>query len=203
MVKVKICGITSRRDAWAALDAGADALGFVLHPLSPRRVTPVAARAIIRTLPPLVLPVGVFVNRRASEIRKLAAVCGFKLVQLHGDEPPSVVDQVGLPVMKALRVQSTADVAQARRYRVALYLFDSCDPVKQGGTGRRFPWKFLRGVNLRAPFLLAGGLAPGNVRTAVRAVRPFGVDVSSGVERAPGVKDPALLKQFIWAAKSA
>lgn len=203
MVKVKICGITSRRDAWAALDAGADALGFVLHPASPRVVSPAAARAIIRTLPPLVVPVGVLVNRSVREIRALSAGCGFTLAQLHGDEPPALAHQAGVPVMKAFRVRGAADVAQARRYDVALYLFDSFSPVSQGGTGISFPWKLLKGMRLRKPFLLAGGLTPGNVRSAVALVRPFGVDVSGGVERAPGQKDPVRMKRFVREAKGA
>ena len=203
MVRVKICGITSKRDAFAAVDAGADALGFVLYPPSPRSVTPNVARSIVRLLPAFVVPVAVVVDRPAESIEKLAVACGFRLVQLHGAEPPGMVRRLEVPVMKAIRVRDGGDIRRGRRYRPSLFLLDSYDPIRPGGTGRRLPLVILRRARLPAPFFLAGGLTPRNVRSAVRAVRPFGVDASSGVERSPGRKDHTLVRRFVRAAKAA
>lgn len=203
MVRVKICGITSRRDAWAAVDAGADALGFVLHPPSPRSASLEEAGSIIRTLPRFVVPVAVVVNRPAGFVRNLVRNRGFKLVQMHGDETPAAVRRAGVPVMKAIRVRGRADMAMARRYRAEFLLFDSFDPDRRGGTGRPFPAGILRRARVPVPFFLAGGLNPENVRRAVRSVRPFGVDASSGVEARPGVKDHARVREFVRAAKAA
>ena len=203
MVRVKICGITSKRDAWGAIDAGADALGFNLYPPSPRFVSAATARGIISALPRSVLPVAVVVNRPGHVLRGLVRSCGFGLVQMHGDESPGHVRRAGVPVMKAIRVRDRRDVAAARGYRCEFLLFDGYDPVRRGGTGHTIPPALVRKARLSAPLFLAGGLTPANVGKAVRAVRPFGVDASSGVERRPGVKDRALMRRFVRAAKSA
>jgi len=203
MVKVKICGITSLKDAWAALDAGADALGFVFYPPSPRKVSPGEARAIIRTLPPLVTPVGVFVDEDIREVKRLAGSCGLKLVQLHGNETPRMVRDLGFPSMKVIKVRGAADVREARRFPSLLIMFDSWDSAVPGGTGRKFAWSALRKAPLKVPFVLSGGLNPQNVAQAVRLVRPFGVDASTGVEASPGVKDERKMRLFIRVAKTA
>lgn len=202
-VRVKICGLTSRRDAFAAVDAGADAVGFNFHPSSPRVVTPAFARSVVRSLPPFVTPVGLFVNRPAAEVARVCRFAGLRLAQLHGDEPPSVIRTLHpLPVLKVVRVRDRKSVRSADRYAAAaLLMFDTFDPAVRGGSGRRFNWKLLNGF--RRPFLLAGGLTPANVASAVRTVRPFGVDVASGVERRPGIKDHAKMSAFVRSAKTA
>ena len=144
MVKVKICGITSLKDAWEALDAGADALGFVFYPPSSRKVSPGEARAIIRTLPPLVTPVGVFVDEDIRVIARLSESCGLKLVQLHGSETPRMVSDLGLASMKVIRVRGAADVKEARRFGSRLIMFDSWDSTAPGGTGKKFAWSALK-----------------------------------------------------------
>ena len=206
MVKVKICGITSRKDAFLALDAGADALGFNLIPSSRRYIAPPAARAIVAALPPFVTPVGVFANTASGIVRRQAAFCGFDLAQLHGDETPGEVGALAksLPVIKAIRVRAAADIRRAASFvRAKLLLFDSFDRTRLGGTGATFDWKLLRRPKGGLPFLLAGGLTPANVAEAVRAVRPYGVDVASGVESVPGRKERGRLERFIRAAKNA
>ncbi len=206
MVRVKICGLTTRADAFAAVDAGADALGFMLVASSPRRITPAAARAIVRALPPLVTPVGVFLDEAPAAVAARAAFCEFGLVQLHGAESPAAVARIGrtVPVMKVIRVRDARDIARAGRYRrAALRMFDTFDPAAAGGTGRRFDWGLLRRARPPRPWLLAGGLTPANVAGAVRCTRPYGVDVSSGVESSPGRKDARKVARFIREAKDA
>lgn len=203
MVRVKICGITSRRDAAAAVEAGADAVGFVFHRASPRYVEPAAAREIVRALPPFVTPVGVFHGESGPVMRRAVRTSGVRLAQMPGDTPERIAAGVGVPVMRAVRVRSRADVNGARKRRAALLLFDGHRAGVGGGTGTRFAWTLLRGAQFRAPVMLAGGLTPGNVGRAIRTARPFGVDVSSGVERRPGVKDHALVRRFIRAARRA
>jgi phosphoribosylanthranilate isomerase len=204
MVRVKICGITNRADAAAAVRAGADALGFMFDEASPRRVTPSVARAIIRTLPPFVTAVGVFTDLRPVAIRRVRDLCRLGAVQLHGRVTADLVRRVRLvPVVRAIQVRTRDDVREADRVRVALVHFDAHVPGRLGGTGVRFDWSLLRGARVRTPFILAGGLTPANVAAAVRAVRPYGVDVSTGVERSPGRKDAAKVARFIREAKSA
>lgn len=185
------------------MDAGADAVGFNFHRPSPRCVTPAFARAVVRALPAFVTPVGLFVNRSPAEVGRICRAAGLRAAQLHGDEPPSVVRALApLPVMKVIRVRDRASVRAAFRFAGAdLVMFDAYDPLVRGGSGRRFAWGLVRGFP--RPFLLAGGLTPANVASAVRAVRPFGVDVASGVECAPGIKDHRKMRSFIRAAKSA
>jgi len=217
MVRVKICGITSLKDAWAALDEGADVLGFVLVPGSPRKVSAGEARSIVRTLPPLAIAVGVFVDEEPGVVAEIAASCGFRFVQLHGDEPPAVVAAIGgskaaaspaslatgVPVIKAFRVATRADLKAACGYRPSMFLLDSRTRGPRGGTGVPLVWGRFRRLALPAPVVLAGGLTPLNVRRAIRTVRPYAVDVSSGVESAPGAKDRALMRRFIRAARGA
>ncbi|MEK7476778.1 MAG: phosphoribosylanthranilate isomerase [Candidatus Coatesbacteria bacterium] len=204
MVRVKICGITNRVDAWRALDAGADALGFNFHRPSPRYVTPAAARAIVRSLPPLVAAVGVCVGGTSRDLRALAAGSGVGVLQVHPPFASRLVPALRpFPVIQAVQVRVRADLRGLRGSGAALFLLDAYDPVLSGGTGRRLDPRVLAGARLPAPFLLAGGLTAGNVAAAIRRVRPYGVDVSSGVERAPGRKDPGKMIRFVRAAKCA
>lgn len=198
-VHVKICGITSEKDASIAARAGASAVGFVFSK-SPRQVTPEKARAIISTLPPFLQSVGVFVDEPAGKVREVADYCGLDLVQLHGKEPPEVCRSLSPRVVKAFRVQESSDLEMIPPYREAVrgVLLDSRVKGASGGTGRSFDWRIaLEARDLGIPLILAGGLGPHNIRGALCRVRPFGVDVSSGVERAPGVKDPVLVRMFL------
>ncbi len=199
--RVKICGITRLEDALAAVRLGADALGFNFWPGSRRFIAPASARAIIRALPPLVTTVGVFVDPTRDEAVAAAAVSGVQVLQLHGDESPELCASLPLPVLKGLRVGGPAALALLGRYvGVAGFLFDA-ESAGYGGGGRTFDWSLVAGAAERATVILAGGLTPGNVAEAVRAVHPYAVDVASGVESAPGVKDPDLMSRFIRAAK--
>ena len=192
---VKICGITRSEDAEAAIALGAGALGFVFWPKSPRYVDPEAARAIVASLPPFVTTVGVFVDQSARLVNGVAARVGLSAVQLHGDEPVTVIDEIDRPVVKAFAMGDTTRIEEADAWpaRVRL-LIDVCDPAARGGTGRTVDWQRAAAVAAARPVLLAGGLKAENVAEAIRTVRPFGIDVSSGVESAPGVKDHARMR---------
>jgi len=203
MVRVKICGITSLQDARHATDCGADALGFVFYPGSPRCIDPDRARQIISELPPLVTTVGLFVNETPTRIRETAGYCGLNVIQLHGDETPVQCEYPPYRVIKALRLAAGADVAALAAYPVSALLLDACVPGQFGGTGQRCDWGLASRIAGRHRVILAGGLGPDNVAAAVAQVRPYGVDVSSGVELSPGRKDPDKVAQFIRSAKGA
>ncbi len=202
-VRVKICGITRLEDALVAARLGADALGFNLWPGSKRFIEAAAARAIVDRLPPFVAAVGVFVNQPAEEVATLAAQAGLGLVQLHGDESPEEAERCPLPVVKALRLEGPATLVGLDRWRVRALLLDA-PSVGFGGSGRTCDWELARGVveqlGTRQAVVLAGGLHADNVREAIRAVRPWAVDVASGVESSPGVKDPDELQRFLRSA---
>lgn len=204
-MKVKICGITNEADAVHAVAAGADALGFVLYRQSPRYIEPAVARAIIAGLPPFVLTVGVFVNEEAATVRRLMDECGLSLAQLHGDEPASYCRSLGRPALKALRLKDRgAFLALAElqgRANVRGFVVDAFSERAYGGTGQTADWTLAAEAARAAPVLLAGGLTPLNVAEAIERVRPYGVDVSSGVEAQPGKKDPAKVKAFIEAVR--
>lgn len=198
---VKICGITSMQDAEAAVDAGAAALGFVFWPKSPRFIEPHRARAIVSSLPPFVVPVGVFVNQPAAHVKGVAALVRLGAVQLHGDEDVLYVASMDCPVIKAVsleRREDDGDPIDSWPQRTML-LLDVHDPVSRGGTGRTVDWSAAAPIAAKRRTLLAGGLTPDNVAEAVALVQPFGIDVSSGVERAPGVKDHARLRALFQA----
>jgi phosphoribosylanthranilate isomerase len=201
MVRVKICGITSVEDALVAVAAGADALGFVFHPPSPRYVTPERAGEIIAALPPFVQTVGLFVNAPLSEVNEVADRCGLDLVQLHGDETPQYCAAVRRRVLKAFRVKDLTSLEPIPEYRCAAYLLDAWSPDSYGGTGRTFNWELAREAKRFGAIVLAGGLTPENVAEAIAQVAPYGVDVSGGVEAAPGRKDPDKVRAFIRRAK--
>jgi phosphoribosylanthranilate isomerase len=205
-VRVKICGVKRLEDARAAWAAGADALGLNFYPKSPRYVDAATAAALARTRPALGALVGVFVNESPELIRARVRECGLTAVQLHGDEPPEACAGFGVPVIKALRVRGPEDVARARSYvgagDVAALLLDGAAPG-YGGGGVAFDWSLVaRLVDVGVPVLVAGGLTPANVAEAVRATRPYGVDVASGVEASPGIKDLEAVRAFIRAAKT-
>ena len=197
---VKICGITRAEDAWAAVDAGAGALGFVFWPDSPRFIDPYRARAIVRTLPPFVAPVGVFVNQAPEYMNGVASLVPLSAVQLHGDETMADVDATGRPAVKALTLAAALqpDRLPAWPDRVVI-LLDVHDPVRRGGTGQTIDWAAAAAIARTRRVILAGGLTADNVAEAVAKVQPFGIDVSSGVERAPGVKDRARIKALFEA----
>lgn len=201
MIRVKICGITSLEDALMAVEAGADALGFVFHEQSPRHVTLEDATGIIAGLPPFVQTVGLFVNRPVEFVNETAARCRLDLVQLHGDEPPEFCDAVERRVIKAFRVKDITSLDPIRHYRVAAHLLDAYSPTAYGGTGLTFNWDIAKAAKEFGPVILAGGLTPDNVREAVEAVQPYAVDVSGGVESSPGKKDAAKIREFIQRAK--
>jgi phosphoribosylanthranilate isomerase len=203
MVKVKICGITHLDDARHACACGADALGLVFYPQSPRCVTPEQARAIVAGLPPFVATVGLFVNEQPQRIRELADFCGLDVIQLHGDEAPNACDFAPRRTIKALRVKDAASLSGHEDYPAAALLLDAWVPGTYGGTGHSFSWNLAAEVARQRPVILAGGLTPENVGAAVTAVRPYAVDVSSGVELAPGRKDPEKVAAFIRQAREA
>jgi phosphoribosylanthranilate isomerase len=205
MVKVKICGITNYEDAHLAVEAGADALGFVLYRQSLRYVRPDTVRAIVASLPPLVVPIGVFVNEQAEVVRQLMDDCGLALAQLHGDEPSSYCETLGRPMIKAVRLKDRHSLLAVAEFHgragVRGFVIDTFSEQAYGGTGRPVDWTLAGEIARTAPVLLAGGLTPDNVGEAIRSVRPYGVDVSSGVEAKPGKKDPVKVKSFVEAAK--
>ncbi len=201
MVKVKICGITNQKDAFAALDAGADALGFVFYNGSPRNIAREDAARIIEQLPPFIQTVGLFVNESIETINNITDLCGLDVIQLHGDETPQFCNSINRRVIKALRIKDISSLEPLESFNVAGMLLDAWSPSEQGGTGRTFNWDIAEIASQKKQIILAGGLSPDNVTEAIRKVRPYAVDVSSGVESSPGVKDHMLLRDFIRKAK--
>lgn len=204
-MKIKICGITNREDAEVAVAAGADALGFVMYRNSPRWVEPETARSIIAGLSPFVLPVGVFVNEEAERVRVFMDECGYALAQLHGDESALYCQHLGRPTLKALRLKDRGTLLALSEFQgranVRGILIDAFSDRTYGGTGQTVDWTLAAEAARTIPIILAGGLNPANVAEAIRMVRPYGVDVSSGVEKSPGRKDHQKLKAFIEAAR--
>lgn len=204
MVKVKICGITNSDDAIAAVDYGADALGFVFFKGSPRFISPENAASIIRKLPTFVQTIGVFVDESPEDIRTVISVTGIGLVQLHGDEPPEAC-RACRRIIKAIRIKSLESLSPLEQFKehVSAFLLDAYTPDKLGGTGMIFNWDIAVEAKRFGRIILAGGLKPDNIVEAVRHVRPYGVDVSSGVELTKGKKDLQKMKLFIERAKEA
>lgn len=203
--RIKICGLTRPEDAAAAVAAGADALGVVLAP-SKRQVTLAQAAAVFADIPPLVARVGVFVDARADDVWEAVARLGLTAVQFHGDEAPETCETAPVPVIKAIRVGRDFDPTDLERYRgvVSAFLLDAYVVGEQGGTGQAFGWRDVAGrLPAWAPVLLAGGLGADNVAEAIGVLRPYAVDVSSGVESAPGVKDHGLIERFTAAVRAA
>jgi len=203
-VRVKICGITRLQDLHLACEAGADALGFVFYEKSPRHVTVELAAELVRALPPFVQSVGLFVNAEPAFIESVLKVVPLDLLQFHGDETPADCKRYGRPYIKAVRVRADTDLLKyAADFEAARgLLLDAFVPGVPGGTGERFDWRLIP-ANLPKPVILSGGLTPGNIAEAVQQVRPWAVDVSSGVEVSKGIKDAHQLARFIANAKMA
>ncbi len=201
--KVKICGITSVADGLAAAEAGADMIGLMFYEKSPRHISLAQAVEISRALPPFVLRVGVFVNPEEGFVAQAIAACGLNLLQFHGDEPSEFCTQFGAMSVKALRVQNADSLAALENYATDAFLLDAYSKSGLGGTGEKFNWDLaIEAQKFGKPIFLAGGLTPENVAGAVKQVKPFAVDVSSGVESAPGKKDAAKVRAFIAAVRA-
>jgi phosphoribosylanthranilate isomerase len=203
-VRVKICGMTNREDAMAAAELGADALGFVFAK-SPRQVSPDSARTIIDTLPPFVQTVGVFVDEDAGKVAQIVSFCGLDVLQFHGKESPSYCGSFPQKVVKAIRVREDEALGDFNDYGTAVdaFLLDTHVSGRPGGTGKTFDWSVATEAKKHGNIILAGGLNPDNVASAIRAVRPYGVDASSGLEQKPGVKDHDKVARFIRAVRCA
>jgi phosphoribosylanthranilate isomerase len=199
VVQVKICGITRLVDAEAAVESGADALGFIFAQ-SPREITPQKARDIALRISPFVKTVGVFVNEQSAKIRKIMDFCGLDLVQLHGNESVSICSELAPRVIKAFRVQEEASLLEIAEFKnhVRAILLDTYQKDINGGTGRTFDWKLaLKAKKTGVPLVLSGGLRPENIREALERVNPFAIDISSGVEESPGIKDHERMRMFM------
>jgi phosphoribosylanthranilate isomerase len=202
VTRVKVCGITTSEDALRAVDLGVDALGFVFYPKSPRYITPPEAAEIIRGLPPFVASVGVFVDCPSEQIDAIASACALTAIQLHGSEAPDFCERFRVKVIKAFRVRDSRLPPEITRYRTDAILLDAFLEGVPGGTGMTVSWEVAREAKSYGRVILAGGLNSENVRDAVKAVRPYAVDVSSGVETVPGRKDPRRLAEFVKKAKA-
>ena len=203
-MNVKVCGIRRLDDALVAVDSGAWALGFIFHRASPRCINPEDAARIIERLPGEVLTVGVFVDYPIDELNDVVRQAGLGAAQLHGAESPEYAREVeASTIIKAFRVGEEFDVARLEPYQDCSFLLDTYRPGQAGGTGETFDWEIAQRVGEKAPVILAGGLGPDNVREAIRVARPQAVDVSSGVESAPGVKDPAAIRRLFEAVAKA
>ena len=203
MVKVKFCGITNEQDASRAVRLGVDALGFIFAP-SPRKIDPAEARRIIHALPPFVQTVGVFVNEDQDTIRELKQFCGFQWVQLHGDEPPEMCRQLMPHVIKAFQIKDESSLLAVEQYQqhVRSFLLDTYSKERRGGTEKTFDWNLaLKCKEYGIPIILSGGLGPSNVERAVFKVRPYAVDINSGIEDSPGQKNPTLMKKLMETIK--
>ena len=203
MGRVKICGITNIEDAVAAAEYGADAIGFVFQPKSPRAITPETAKNIVSALPPFITTIGVFVNESKREIEKIIRYVGLNIVQLHGNEPPDAC-QLNRKVIKAIRVKDLTDLEPLKRYNVSAFLLDTYSPHTMGGTGQIFNWDIAVEAKKFGRIILAGGLNHENIEEAIKWVRPYGIDVATGVEsNKKGEKDHKKLKLFIEKAREA
>jgi len=199
MVRVKVCGITNEFDAFMAVEMGVDALGFIFAQ-TPRRILPEEARRIIQCLPPLVQTVGVFVNEEPGKIREIMGFCGLDLVQLHGDEHPELCKAFMPKCIKAIRVRSRSSLQKIGPYeeKVRALLLDTYSDEKRGGTGNTFDWRLaVEAKKTGIPIILAGGLDPYNIEVAILTVKPFAVDINSGVEQTPGKKNRFLMRELM------
>jgi phosphoribosylanthranilate isomerase len=202
-MRIKICGITDLDDARRCVAAGADALGFIFVEGTPRYVTPDAAARIVAALPPFVTPVGVFWNHAPGHVKAVAEQCGLGVLQFHGDEAPEDLLEFRLPVIKTIKVSGPSDLDRMAGFRVAAFLLDSPARWSEGAARPVIPWDVAAEMARRHVVLLSAGLTPDNVAEAVRRVRPYGVDVNSGVEARPGRKDPARVARFVREARAA
>jgi phosphoribosylanthranilate isomerase len=194
-MQVKICGITNINDALLSCELGANALGFIFYEKSKRYISYVQATEIIRQLPPFVLKVGIFVNPLIHEINEAALSIGLNAVQLHGDETPSYIEQINLPVIKAFRINNEFDYRQMEVYKNCTFLLDSYSPDNLGGTGMTFDWTTIP-MKFREQVILAGGISSENIEYIFKHIKPQAIDLSSSLESSPGRKDPNKLKEF-------
>jgi phosphoribosylanthranilate isomerase len=196
--EIKICGITRLEDALCAAACGADAVGFIFHPASPRYMTPERARAIIARLPERIATVGVFVNRTREVVEQTVEACGLDMIQLHGDESPAYCRHFPPErVIKAVSPETPEELRALDAYRVRALLIDARDTGRYGGTGKRCDWNLAAKIRERRPLILAGGLDANNIEAALAAVVPQAVDINSGCELAPGIKDHARMRLII------
>jgi len=203
MVRVKVCGITNNEDALKAVYYGAWALGFVFTKKSPRYVSPSRARKIIENLPPFVTPVGVFVDQSERAVRDICKFTRIGTVQFHGEEKAVYCKRfTDFKVIKAFRIGDYFPIDSIKKYKVDAYLFDTYEKGVAGGTGRVFNWDILKEHKIEKPVILSGGLNALNVQEALAATNPFAIDVSSGVEKSPGIKNPRLIRGFFDAVNS-
>ena len=204
ITKVKFCGITNLQDAISAAELGADALGFVFYPKSPRFISPKNAKEIIKKLPPFISMVGLFVNQSKSEVEEVIKDCPLNLLQFHGDENEAFCKQYNLPYIKAISMKSDVDLLKCvQEYNSAkALLLDTFSKDARGGSGEVFDWKMIPPNTLK-PIIVAGGLTPENVQTLLEVISPYGVDVSSGIEINKGLKDYKLMKKFILGVTNA
>ncbi len=203
MIRVKVCGITNAEDARAAVAAGADALGFIFVEGTPRYVAPDVAAAIIRELPAFVTPVGVFWDHPAGHVKAVAEECRLGALQFHGDEPPEAVGEHRLPTIKTIKVAGPEDLERMEAYHGSTVLLDSPARWSEGESRAPISWELARAAAARRPIILSAGLNPDNVEIAVRSVRPYAVDVNSGVEARPGRKDADKVRRFVAAVHAA
>ena len=201
-VKVKICGMTNLKDVKVAVDGGVDAVGFIFYKKSPRSVTMQVVREIVLELPPFVDSVGVFVNETAEQINKIADHCKLDRVQLHGDESPAFCKKIRRRVIKAIRVKDIQSLKKLSDYPVSSFLLDTFSEDQYGGTGKVFDWNLAYSAKKYGPIILAGGLTPINVRQGIQRIQPYGVDVCSGVESQPGIKDHKKMQAFLKNVKA-
>jgi len=197
MVKVKICGITNLEDALAAADAGADALGFIFYPESPRFIEPGEVRNIVSKLPVFITTVGVFVNEKEEMIRRIIRESGVQVLQFHGEESPWLCTRFREKVIKVFRVRDLDSIDSMKMYPVDTFLLDTYHEEVRGGSGKTFDWKIAEKAKEYGRIILSGGLTPSNVGEVIIRIRPYGVDVSSGVEISPGKKDHRKIRDFI------
>ena len=199
--KVKFCGTTSLKDALLAIESGADAVGFIFHKESPRNISQKDVKDIVVQLPPFIETVGVFVNETSDKVNRIAEQCRLTAVQLHGDESPAFCRRVKRRVIKAVRVKDAESLKGMSGYDVSGYLLDAFNEESRGGTGMVFDWNLALRAKKQGPVIIAGGLNPFNVYTAIHRVKPYGVDVCSGVEKSPGIKDSEKVDEFIKAVR--
>jgi phosphoribosylanthranilate isomerase len=201
LTRIKICGITNVEDALAAVDLGADALGFIFVPETPRYIEPQNAARVINKLPPFITKVGVFADEPLENISQIIQTCGLNAIQLHGSETPEYCDKIRVRsraiIIKSFRVKDRHSLSPIPEYKVSAYLLDTYVKGKKGGTGETFNWDLAIEAKKYGRIMIAGGLTPENVAEAIRHVQPYAVDVGSGVEARPGKKDHAKIKAFI------
>ena len=202
MVRVKMCGMTNTEDLGKAVYYGASAVGFIFYKKSPRYISPSKVRKLVEGLPPGITPVGVFVNARERQVKDICKLTRINTVQFHGDEDVAYCKRfTDKKVIKAFRVNEFFAFKSVMKYRVDAYLFDTYHDEAYGGTGKTFDWEVLKQFKFNKPVILSGGLTPSNVAQAIETVQPFMVDVCSGIEKEPGIKNPRLIREFFAQVK--